>query len=263
MPLSSLNRIRVGPASARAPILPRRPRTVAAVPRVRQKVRAVRPLDPAGRGRQNGAMRLLHVPLLASLCFGCASREPGAAPPLPNLEALLRDQAARYPLMQPADLYKLISQATRGPSHLFIGSNSELDMGLLREAELMEPALTEHEPVLEELNPELGLVRVNLRPFLLQGGRIDDLARAIGETNRTNEPAHEQFVASLVEADRLLPSLNLAFGHRHFRRYVDGMWKKEYPPARHSAEYAAVYRPAYRVVFKDDIIDREYPGWSW
>ena len=237
-------------------------------------------LDSLATPRQNDAMwrpKRLH-PLLLLVVVGCTTGEDvetapeadmaataeaaeiAVVQPLPNLAELLRDHAERYPLMQAEDVYKLISQATRGPRHIFMGDNSQLDVGLYREIERMPPSPVTGEIAEEILDADRELVRVHLRPFLLEGGRADDLARAIGWTSLKFRPRHEQFVASLEEADRILPSLPIGVGRKQFRRYVETMWKKGYPAGHHSEAFALAYEPAYRIVLRRYLTDADFEG---
>ncbi|MFG0316796.1 MAG: hypothetical protein ACF8XB_05950 [Planctomycetota bacterium JB042] len=210
----------------------------------------------------------LAAPLALALAgCGAAPPSPETAPPLPTLETLLVEQTELYPLMREEDLYKLISQATRGPAVPFIGRNSELDTGLYDEVKKLSPspaapAHADVEPLVEVLDPARNLARINLRPFLRRGGEVDDLARAVGETHRVFRGDRAVFESSLRVARDLLEqdALVVAFDADRFWKLVQQMREKGYPPGVHSRAYADTYAPAYRIVRRDTLTDREYGG---
>lgn len=202
--------------------------------------------------------------LAATILLGCGAAPPAteSAPPLPTLHSLLVDQTEQYPLMDEHDLYKLISQATRGPAVPFIGKESKLDTGLYEEVEKLTPSPARGERLVETLDPARNLARVNLRPFLLTGGKTDDLARAVGETHRAFRGDRDVFESSLKEAHEMLrrDELVLASNAERFWKHVLEMREKGYPPGVHSRDYAATYAPAYRIVRLDTLTDRDYGG---
>ncbi len=160
-----------------------------------------------------GAARSAAVLFAALAIAACGTAPPSTTPihPPPFFDAVLREQAKRYALMQPADLYKLVHQAILGPSHLFIGSNSNLESGL--NVEIAEigpaPALEPDEPEVEVLDPQLNLARVNLRPYLQHGGKVENLVRAIAQTAREHRGDRAEFLGALQRAEEMIPELNL------------------------------------------------------
>ncbi len=200
--------------------------------------------------------------LLLGLAAGCGAppREIPRVPPPTHLEALLREQTELYPLMTERDLYKLIRQATLGPSHVFMGDDSDLDIGLEEEIAQLKDAPPEGVEVVEILDPQTRLARVNLRPYLLSGGRVEDLARAVARTTHVFRGDEATFHASLQAAVELVPRLVVSFTAKELNAYIQEMKKKGYPAGVHSERYALTYEPAYRLVLLEFLTDRDYGG---
>lgn len=191
---------------------------------------------------------------------GAAPREETTGLPMLQLEETLRDQAARYPNMQPADLYKLLHQATMGPAHMFMGTASHLETGLTHEVRKMKPAPTPGEREVEVINPSKGLARIHLRPFIQNGGKIENLARAVARTSHTYRGEEAELKATLDAAAELVEPLGFAFTRDEFLRTARDMKLAGYPSHHHSSVYAQNYEPAYRLVLLAHYQDPEYGG---
>ena len=92
-----------------------------------------------------------------------------------DLEQVLQFHLARYPMMQPDDLYKLLHQAAMGSEHA-IPNREAASQWMDRELDMLQQsgAASPDEALYEPLSPDGRLVRVNLRPHL-QSGRETDL----------------------------------------------------------------------------------------
>jgi hypothetical protein len=211
----------------------------------------------------SSASRRAFLGAIASGFVGaCVSRPAPVeyAAPVPGLAELLADQASIYPLMLGEDVYKLLYQATLGPSAFFIGTESNCLRGLLAEIQQMKPATHDGEREIEVLCKERGLVRVNLRPYLKRGGKAEELARAICLTGRDYRGSIAELKASLAAAEELLPDLRIGGEPKDYRKVVRRMERGNYRPGVHSEPYALAYRPAYRIVLADFISDPLYGG---
>ncbi len=211
---------------------------------------AVSRTEPVGLLARLVLITRLGLIALVAPVVGCgtAPTEPLPALPLPQLAELVREQVNLYPLMTEEDLYKVISQAARGPKAFFIGQDSGLDVGLAREVAALPPYPAGREVAIEVLDPRSNLARVNLRPFLLAGGKVDDLARAVARTAHRFRGDRAVFIASLDAAAEMIADLDVAFTKKRFRDYVDRMKDADYPAGIHSRDYAVTYEPAYRII---------------
>ena len=157
--------------------------------------------------------------------------------------SVLDAAARRHPQWEAADLCKLLHQATMGSEHAAPGpaaARAWLDR------ELREMGTGPDEPPAESLRPDGALVRVHLRAWQAGGGDPDTLLEA--------------FLATAAGWTGSLPELEgvLAWAVRHTRRLgldrralqvLVARWREAgYPAMHHSAAYARLYRPAYRVV---------------
>jgi len=156
---------------------------------------------------------------------------------------LIRGHLARYPAMEPRDVYKLLYQGVLGLEHL--ARRGEFAARLRAEYEGI--SANGAEPLVEVIRPDGRLARLNLRPFKDFGGDwallVDACLRTAEQAWGTSEDlrtAWSAFVAwRQVEPIFPLPDV-LAFS----------AWVEEhdYPAAHHSVRYRDMYQPAYRVV---------------
>jgi hypothetical protein len=143
------------------------------------------------------------------------------------------------------DLYKLIHQAYLGPGHA-IPSREAAATYLDREWREIGAALP-GEPLIEVLAEGAPFVRVNLRPFRDQGGRIDSLLDAFVRSGSEKTDS-----VSFRLAWRLA-RLRIATGEIPLSVEAYDSLDAEvrplgYPAIHHSATYQERFRPAYRVV---------------
>lgn len=160
-----------------------------------------------------------------------------------------------YPGMKARDWYKLVHQSVYGVGHLVRNARdarSQFETGLRSELRSL-PRLRRRELLLEPVDFEAGLVRVNLRPYQTRAGNPAQLARALARTARQVSGTRAQLEQRLKLTLRWLkqyePETAVAF-----QRLVMQAEKQGYPVMRHSAEYRRKYRPAYRVVLRKLVV---------
>ncbi|MEA2551874.1 MAG: hypothetical protein QOJ65_50 [Fimbriimonadaceae bacterium] len=145
------------------------------------------------------------------------------------------------------DAYKWLYQATLGPEHAL---ETELMSRRTLETEwlgLDEPQ--EKEPESYPLRPDGLILRLNLRPYKADGGRMDLLSRSFYESSLTYKTPKKIFVTAwLALKERLAESGVPDFSQPDWRRVNDAMEQLDYPPIRHSNAYRALWDPAYRVL---------------
>ncbi len=156
-------------------------------------------------------------------------------------------QVARFPRMQPQDLYKLVFQAALGSRH------AGLDSAMAREWLDQEVAGLQpwsDEAVLDTISADGRMVRVNLRPYLAAGGSRDALLRAFIGTARDFLGSEAALRRDLDLAERMADARLLPFSRADLHAYFEQMRARGYPAVEHSPGYEAAYRPAYRVVLR-------------
>ena len=161
-----------------------------------------------------------------------------------------------HPLAGAEDLYKFLHQAVYGPGHA-IPNREAAAAWLEREIRDLGPPL-DHEKPCETLGGDPPLVRVNLRPFVANGGNPDSLLDAfVASANRERGNSNRMKVvlslaASYVQCagrGELAPDL---------KDLSAELAEKGYPAIHHSQTYAETYQPAYRVI--DEALTTEH-GW--
>ena len=197
---------------------------------------------------------------------------PPAPRPLPlsSLSAILAWHRRRYPLLRAPDIYKLVHQGVFGPGHIIASADAarqalqnELTNLEARSQESRVKEQKSDEELLEAIDPNGRLVRVNLRPMLGGGGRmrdecgrresgdrgadIDRLTRALVESARRVKGDPEQMKRRLSAAVRWCRP-NLPLQAAGLERMAAQARESGYPAFHHSPAYNRAYRPAYRVV---------------
>jgi hypothetical protein len=190
-------------------------------------------------------MHALRLHLVLSLVLllgvsGCSRKPQG-------FSRVVLQQLERYPHMQIQDLYKLAFQEALGNEHL-MSDTSEARNYLLEELRSVPPDSAE--VLLEEIDPEGSLVRVNLRPFKAAGFDPEVLVEAMFRTSATIKPSEKRLEANLRSIQDLVADGRIPFELRELLPYIEQQRVSGYPAVHHSAEYMQAYHPAYRVVLR-------------
>lgn len=158
-----------------------------------------------------------------------------------------------YPLMELADIYKLIYQGVMGPEHM-VATQQEFTRRL--EVEFESQLQDDGHPVLEVIRPDFQLFRLNLRPYKASHTGIDELIPAMLATTKLITGTLDDVRAvwldfsNDVEQGRISGfSSSLRDG---FNNWLD---QQSYPPIHHSEVYTREYRPAYRLISSKFIVD--------
>lgn len=151
------------------------------------------------------------------------------------------------PKMHAQDAYKWLYQAAMGGEHA-ITSQEGPRRSLEDEWKTLDPP-SKGEALIVELTPDGSVLRVNLRPYKAGGGNKEALLRAFIDSARRFKPDFELFRKQWSALGRIGP-----IGHidpisiRLFDRQARA---SGYPALRHSPEYVTAYKPAYRVLTKE------------
>lgn len=183
----------------------------------------------------------LGVSLLVGLVLCSCTPEPT------GFDHVVLQQITRYPRMRMQDFYKLAFQGALGNEHL-MSDTAMVKRYLLEELESVPTAAGE--PLLEEINPEGTLVRVNLRPFKAAGFDPEILLRAMIRTALSVDPSEERLESYLLSIRELAIKEQIPVTLGEFLSYVEHQRMSGFPAVHHSPEYAKDYSPAYRVVLR-------------
>jgi len=171
-----------------------------------------------------------------------------------SFRAFLIEHLRRRPRMEARDVYKLLYQGMFGVSHIM----GEKAWERLRE-EAERVNLTDHleEPLVEPVSVDGRIVRVNLRPYIRQGGDLRTLYRAMLESSEyMGDP--KEFVSLWGMFKEAAAEQDLDFDDETIRLYDRSLEEAGPEPRHHSAAYREAYYPAYRVVMRR--IFEEYTG---
>ncbi len=164
----------------------------------------------------------------------------------------------RYPLMQCADLYKLLHQAAMGSSHRILSVGSSRT-SLYSEIENLSKGPPE--PMLDVISDDGLMARINLRPYLAAGGDPESLLEAFIRTSVEHSGTgaklekYRGWVIGMIRED-LLPEALLGIDD-----LMDDMYGSGYPAVHHSDVYRTSYSPAYRVILSELVRDLSiFPG---
>lgn len=158
---------------------------------------------------------------------------------------LLGQHRQRYPRMALADVYKLLHQAALGPGHA-VKNEAAARAALLAEVAALGEGPAD--PLVDPISPDGRLARVHLRAYVAAGRELDALADAFLETAATYTGSAEKLVKFCACLGDLADAGGIAFPRAEVSAYFDPVIAQGYPVVRHSEDYRAAYRPAYRVV---------------
>ena len=160
---------------------------------------------------------------------------------LRELTGILTAHALRYPSMAPCDAVKLIFQNEFGGGHLITDPGQSLNW--LR----AEYKSTVHDPdalLAEDIGN--GMVRIMLSA--LKADELETLNADFVRSARCHTGNHVIFQQKIGLLRELTRQGVFGFSSRELEDYLAGYIAAGCPPASHSPEYRAAYRPAYRVV---------------
>jgi hypothetical protein len=200
------------------------------------------------RGRVAAALGLLAFvpgPLAAQ---GRAASGARAAAEAAGTRLIVARQFARYPLMEPQDVYKLAFQAAMGSRHA--GLDSAMATAWL-DREIAALGGGPPEPIRDTISSDGRMVRVHLRPYLAAGGSRAALLRAFVGTARTFAGSASRLRRELAEIERMAAAGEIPLPRTALHAYFERMRVRGYPAVEHSAAYESAYHPAYRVVLGD------------
>jgi hypothetical protein len=166
-----------------------------------------------------------------------------------RIEALLMGHRDRRPLMRVTDYYKLIYQGVFGVGHIM----GEGAWGWLeREAESLVVSEHPDEPLIEAISVDGSVVRVNLRPYLREGGSLTALFDSMRETALV-EGSTEEFMEVWRVFLALVEEGRIETDPTDLEDIGVELREKGVIPHHHSDAYREAYSPAYRVVRRDTL----------
>lgn len=159
--------------------------------------------------------------------------------------AILAAHYQTHQALEPRDVYKLIYQAVFGPEHSVDHRRAAVERLYLEVLHL--PDTSAPAPLLEPLSPLL--CRVNLQPFVQQGGNVRALWKHFRQTWREYQPGT---LADLERSWKFF--LATPWAQRYDAACLEQFWQQmataNFAPVHHSRQYAEANAPHYRVVLR-------------
>lgn len=168
------------------------------------------------------------------------------------LAQILMQHLHRYPLMEPADVVKLLYQNEFGGGHLISAPSRSLAY-LKQEWERVEqsdPDIYNNTPSLEDIGG--GLARLHLYPARAEGFMTPE---QINEIFVRSAAAHQgdmnRFREKLNWLEESFDRFPFAFSRAALSEYLAAYRDAGCPMVSHSEKYRMQYHPAYRVIRMD------------
>ena len=159
------------------------------------------------------------------------------------MEEILKQHAARYPLMEPTDAVKLVFQNEFGGGHLI--ADKDASLARLR----AEYGSTGHDgagPLLEEIGN--GLVRVMLGALDIGQYPLEELNEDFVRSAAAHKGGMARFLEKLEVLKELAGQGAMPFSAGELDAYLEEYIPAGCPMVSHSERYRLTYHPAYRVI---------------
>jgi hypothetical protein len=169
-----------------------------------------------------------------------------------KLGALVQSHLARYPQSEILDVYKLLHQATFGPGHAIASKKAAREWLEQEVALLMPPS---QEPLTESIHPEGQIVRLYLRPYLEQGGKVNLLLDAFvrsADQVRPDAALMAQRWQVFDAACRSEAAWTQRFDRHEVVLFSRVRQHENWPAVHHSPTYETAYHPKYRVLTRSE-----------
>ena len=164
-----------------------------------------------------------------------------------SLRKLLLDHFRAYPVMQAADMLKLIYQNEFGPGHFAADKDASLEK--LKDEMMSADNMRENGNLYEDIGDSL--CRLNLaavKNMCLEAETINMFFMNTADRPRGSVKGFEKKLDIFL---RCCDSGDLPFSAEEIRKSIKEYKEKGYPPIGHSTAYREQYMPSYRVVERD------------
>lgn len=162
-----------------------------------------------------------------------------------SLEQIIVEQFKRYPELKARDVYKFIYQAAMGNGHL-IKNEKAFYGNLCKEIETIDadPGM----PLIEWLDPNGLLLRLNLGPFKATHGNLNKLRQCVIKTASDFQPSLDNLMNYWDIVISLSKETKISLKTSELNKFYKKMDIQSFPATRHSEEYRRLYHPSYRII---------------
>jgi hypothetical protein len=158
---------------------------------------------------------------------------------------ILRNHMDRYVGFSARDAYKLVHQSFMGPSHSIPDKEIARNY-FMEEFTRIEP--DDEVPMLETLQPDFSILRVNLAPYKKRKLDAEKLLETFFRSAEICVPRFDLFLACWKELIKLSEEGKIDLRYDDMLAIDKLASQNGYPPVYHSDVYRKANNPAYRVV---------------
>jgi hypothetical protein len=162
-----------------------------------------------------------------------------------EMKSNLLKEISSHPCSQPPDIYKFLHQAAFGSAHA-VRDTAAVQNWMEREIESLNFSVEDQ--LVDTLSPDGRIVRVNLRPYLKNGFKTEELLDAFIKTANQFQGSEHKFRQYWKSAEKLAEQGKFKFTKEELNTFFVQQKKKNFPAVHHSEEYTKKYKPAYRVI---------------
>ena len=184
-------------------------------------------------------------------------RKDSSLPNKKKYQQILTAHFERYPQLEIQDLYKFVYQGARGSEHAVDNPIQALNW-LENEVENLGSGPVE--PVIDPISADGHVVRVNLRPYIEEGGSLTGLNTAFVRTAKEHRSERNDLTQYWSIAERMAEEEKNGLPLSAVQSFFTKMKVQRFPAVHHSKAYKTTYNPAYRVIALDFLTSEIYLG---
>ena len=171
-----------------------------------------------------------------------------------QFSGVVKEHIGRRPLMELCDIYKLVYQGILGAEHL-ITDPIQFAQCINQEWQGLTFSV-ENETITESIRPDGQLWRINLRPYKTANGSLAELIETCLLTAQrkwgTPDDLRSTWESIFIT---IKDSTIFSFSQLQYDAFTEWLRSHGYPAMHHSQKYRTIYKPAYRLIDKDQ--------WMW
>ena len=161
---------------------------------------------------------------------------------------IIQDQLRRHPGFRIDDLYKMLHQVCYGGAHL-LKNKTKARKTLLEEWNNTEK-IPKGEPLIETIDPQSEVMRINLRIYKKIGGTPQRLFDVFVRSAEQVKPDRQRLILYWDYTMNMVRAGDIPFSKALMEDFWIDVGKEDFPSIHHSESYVDANRPSYRVVMK-------------
>jgi len=164
-----------------------------------------------------------------------------------DLKALIAYHKRLHPSLIGQDVYKVLFQGTMGLQHI-MNDKEKAFTELKKEFQRIKPDCITDEELIEHVNIDGTVVRVNLRPYKRKFSDIEPLFNSMVQSAENFIPDREKLIKLWERFKTLVQKGELDFYYKEVLAFERDVKAQENTIIRHSEIYSRREKPSYRIV---------------